>query len=349
MPMISSEDLRFLDSLPVARMATLMPDGSPHIVPICFTVCQGEVYSALDEKPKSRPGEELRRVRNMVRDPRVTVLADQYADDWEQLAYVMLRGEAELVRPLQSGHRDAVRALREKYPQYRSMSLERSPLLRISPRSVVRWGPAERAVDVAADALGAIRSRRSVRWYKNTPVRPDQLAVILEAGSCAPSPHGRQPWRFVVLEQPDAKRRLADAMAEEWARQLEMDGQTPETVAQRLRRSQDRIRDAPLLVMLCLYLEELDRYPDAARAAAEATMAVQSLGAAAENMLVAARAVGLHGGWMCAPLFCPEAARAVFGLDPALIPQALLTFGEIEREPVRRPRRSLDELVVLRS
>jgi nitroreductase len=78
-------------------------------------------------------------------------------------------------------------------------------------------------------------------------------------------------------------------------------------------------------------------------------MAVQSLGAAAQNALLAAYSSGLDAGWMCAPLFCPEKVTEALGLDPRLIPHALLTFGYAEGDPPkRRSRRPLDELVVYR-
>jgi coenzyme F420-0:L-glutamate ligase / coenzyme F420-1:gamma-L-glutamate ligase len=78
-------------------------------------------------------------------------------------------------------------------------------------------------------------------------------------------------------------------------------------------------------------------------------MAVQSLGAAAQNALLAAYSSGLDAGWMCAPLFCPEKVTEALGLAPDLIPHALLTLGYAEGDPPkRRSRRSLDELVVYR-
>jgi coenzyme F420-0:L-glutamate ligase / coenzyme F420-1:gamma-L-glutamate ligase len=107
--------------------------------------------------------------------------------------------------------------------------------------------------------------------------------------------------------------------------------------------------DAPVLVLVCLYLEELDAYPDAARQQGETTMAVHSLGAAAQNVLLAAYDLGLDAGWMCAPLFCPEKVVEALALDPRMIPHALLTLGYAEADPPkRRGRKPLDELVVYR-
>jgi nitroreductase len=99
------------------------------------------------------------------------------------------------------------------------------------------------------------------------------------------------------------------------------------------------------VIVPCLYLEDLDVYPDPERQAAETTMAVQSLGCAVQNMLLAAYAQGFDGGWMCAPLFCQGTVRAALGLAETLHPHALIPLGYPAQDPVRRPRRPLDELV----
>lgn len=195
------------------------------------------------------------------------------------------------------------------------------------------------------DFFEIIRGRRSVRAFKPDPLSREQIAQILEAAGWAPSPHGRQPWRFVVIESAAARQRLADAMGAEWRRQLALDGQDDELIALRHRKSQERIVGAPCIVVPCLYLEDLDAYPDGERQAAETTMAVQSLGCAVQNMLLAAYALGLDGGWMCAPLFCQPTVRAALGLADTLHPHALITLGYAAKDPVRRPRRPLEELV----
>ena len=172
------------------------------------------------------------------------------------------------------------------------------------------------------------------------------IEQVLEAARWAPSPHGRQPWRFVVLTQPALRSRLADAMGDEWRRQLALDGDDVVTIELRRRKSHERILRAPAIVIPCLYLADLDVYPDADRNAAEATMAIQSLGCAVQNMLLMAYQLGLDGGWMCAPLFCPSVVGAALDLDPALTPHALITLGYAAADPLRRERLPLEQLVV---
>lgn len=191
-----------------------------------------------------------------------------------------------------------------------------------------------------------IRSRRSVRQYQPTPIPRELIEQVLEAARWAPSPHGRQPWRFVVLTRQESKQRLADFMGETWQKNLEMDGQSEEIVRIRLEKSRQRILNAPALILPCLYLEDLDRYPDEQRQNDETTMAIQSLGAAIQNMLLMAYDLGLDGGWMCAPLFCPEVVCQALELDTRLIPHALITLGYAAADPKRRERLPLEALIV---
>jgi PPOX class probable F420-dependent enzyme len=100
----------------VARLATIDPDGRPHVVPICFALAEGVLYSAVDRKPKR--SRDLRRLRNLRERGWATVLVDHYEEDWSALWWVRLRGRA---RVLEDGDesREALALLAGKYPQYR--------------------------------------------------------------------------------------------------------------------------------------------------------------------------------------------------------------------------------------
>lgn len=196
------------------------------------------------------------------------------------------------------------------------------------------------------DLAALLRGRRSVRKYQDRPVAHELLEQIVEAARWAPSPHGRQPWRFVILTRQEPKLKLAERMGSTWRQNLQMDGQSAEIVDIRLEKSRQRILQAPALIMPCLYLEDLDHYPDEQRQADETTMAIQSIGAAIQNMLLMAYDLGLDTGWMCAPLFCPEIACDALDLDKRLIPQALISVGYAAADPVRRPRLPLSSLIV---
>jgi coenzyme F420-0:L-glutamate ligase / coenzyme F420-1:gamma-L-glutamate ligase len=354
-PSLSASALAFIQAQRVARLATADADGRPHVVPVCFAFDGARFYVALDEKPKRVAATELRRVRNILARPDADLLIDRYDDDWSRLGFVLAHTRAALLPPDAAEHAPGVAALRERYPQYRAMALEEQPLIALEPQRFSVWGPALAAGDAAnawmqpgrgVDFLPLVRSRRSVRAFQPRPVPRAALEELLMAAAWAPSPHGRQPWRFVVLTRAEPKARLAAAMGDDWRATLAQDGQPTELVALRLSKSHERIREAPALVLACLYLDELDHYPDEQRQRAEETMAIQSLGAAIQNLLLAAYALGLDTGWMCAPLFSPDTVRAALDLAPSLIPHALIPIGYAARDPKRRPRRPLDELVV---
>jgi PPOX class probable F420-dependent enzyme len=96
----------------VARLATTGPDG-PHVVPIVFAVAGDTIYHAVDHKPKRTTA--LKRLSNLEADPRASVLADGYDEDWERLWWVRADGTA---RILPAGHEEAIGLLCERYPQY---------------------------------------------------------------------------------------------------------------------------------------------------------------------------------------------------------------------------------------
>lgn len=196
------------------------------------------------------------------------------------------------------------------------------------------------------DFFTLVQTRRTVRSFRPDPPPRAAIEQIILAASWAPSPHGRQPWRFVVVESLERKQLLAQAMGAAWRHHLALDGLDPATIEVRLQRSQERVLNAPVIIVPCLYLNDLDTYPDAERQAAETTMAIQSLGCAVQNMLLAAFALGLAAGWMCAPLFAPAAVRTALALADDLHPQALIPIGYLAHEPKRRPRRPLHELIV---
>jgi len=111
---------------PVARLATLAGDGRARLVPIVFAASGGALWSPIDGKPKGAG--ELERIRNLRRDPRITLLIDHYDADWRRLFWLRLDGRAEIRRvPAnpEAPERRAAVALHAKYPQYGTTPLFR--------------------------------------------------------------------------------------------------------------------------------------------------------------------------------------------------------------------------------
>ena len=132
----------FLNATRIARLATADTGAVPHAVPVCFWFNGTRFYFAIDQKPKSRPGTELKRMRNIAANPRVALIIDHYEEDWAELAFVLVRGTAQLVEDNDEEYMLALRALRDKYQQYRAMELTpgTNPIVRIEPTHAHIWG-----------------------------------------------------------------------------------------------------------------------------------------------------------------------------------------------------------------
>lgn len=122
----------------LGHLATSTKHGKPHVVPICYVYDGGSIYSPIDEKPKRTSPNRLRRVLNVIENPDISFVVDQYEEDWSKLKYVIVRGSAEIVLEGEE-HERAVLLLREKYPRYRAMKLEGCPMIKIRPIRVIAW------------------------------------------------------------------------------------------------------------------------------------------------------------------------------------------------------------------
>jgi PPOX class probable F420-dependent enzyme len=120
---------------PVARLATVAPDGAPHLVPVVFALSDQTVYTAVDAKPKTT--QRLRRLTNIERNPQVSLLVDHYDEDWSRLWWVRADGVAE-IHHQGATVQTAQALLRVKYAQYQSVSLT-GPVIAIAVRRWSSW------------------------------------------------------------------------------------------------------------------------------------------------------------------------------------------------------------------
>lgn len=195
-----------------------------------------------------------------------------------------------------------------------------------------------------------IAERRSIRSFTDAPVSRGVLDALVESACLAPAPHHSRPWRFAVVDSFPAKRALAGAMGDRWRRDLVGDGVATARIDDLIAASIRKIEGAPALVLACLTDDGLDRYPDPDRRQAEWAMALLSLGAAVENLLLAASAAGLAACWAAAPIFCPDTARDAIALPTEWLPQALVLVGypDPSHRAPDRPPIPIETLRVLR-
>jgi PPOX class probable F420-dependent enzyme len=124
----------------VGRLATADPSGQPFVVPICYAFDGAALFSAIDAKPKTPGRGELKRIRNIRENPRVSVVIDRYDEEWTRLRYVIIQGKAEILTT-GAAFSHGVDLLLAKYPQYRSMGLDRDAglMIRVEPGRVTAW------------------------------------------------------------------------------------------------------------------------------------------------------------------------------------------------------------------
>ena len=130
----------FISAGRVGRLGTADASGQPFVVPFCYAWDGAALYSAIDPKPKRVAAGSLRRVRNIQDNPRVSVVIDEYDEDWSRLRWVVIQGRAEILTRGPEFERGASLLL-EKYPQYRQMGLPREAgtMVKITPGRISHW------------------------------------------------------------------------------------------------------------------------------------------------------------------------------------------------------------------
>jgi coenzyme F420-0:L-glutamate ligase/coenzyme F420-1:gamma-L-glutamate ligase len=134
----TKDELDLLSRTRVGRLATADSSGQPHVIPIVFAADGEKIYTPLDKKPKRMPPNQLKRVRNLVENPRLAFVVDHYEEDWSKLAWMLVKGTGELVENGEA-YEVGVRLLEEKYPQYKRMPLKNQPLIVITPFDITSW------------------------------------------------------------------------------------------------------------------------------------------------------------------------------------------------------------------
>jgi PPOX class probable F420-dependent enzyme len=140
MPALPEHVAGFITAGRVGRLGTADSSGEPFVIPFCYAWDGAALYSAIDAKPKRVAAGSLRRVRNIRENPRVSVVIDEYDEDWSRLRWVVIQGRAEILTGGPEFRRGADLLL-EKYPQYRRMGLsaDGGTMVKVTPGRISHW------------------------------------------------------------------------------------------------------------------------------------------------------------------------------------------------------------------
>lgn len=205
------------------------------------------------------------------------------------------------------------------------------------------------------DLFEAIRNRRSIRRFKQTPVPDEDIAKILDAGRFAPSANNTQPWSFAVIRDRSLIKTMGDSV------RTMLNTMIPfaenEKQAQRLAAYKNTFytffENAPLLIAVLLESREGDTEKLLARMGYTQDQiqrlrplpGLQSVSAAIQNMLLAIHALGYGSCWMTGPLVAQEAFGTLLGYGKERFIAALLPVGVPDENPPTRSRKALEETV----
>jgi nitroreductase len=190
---------------------------------------------------------------------------------------------------------------------------------------------------VTVDTREAIAARRSIRRFRPGSVPDHALSSILEAGIQAPSGKNSQPWRFIVVKE-DRRQEMVEIMGDVLAAQKAADEDlgsaewTLKVMAQ-----------APVTVFVYNQYGKRPWVDHSTGDNFQALVNTQSVGAAIQNMLLAALDLGLGSLWICDVLYAYEELTAWLGAEGALV--AAVSFGYADESPAARPRKPMSEVV----
>jgi len=136
---LNQKTMTLIKGAKVARLATVDQKSHPYVVPVVFVFHENSFFIPLDEKVKTVNARKLKRVKNIEKNPNVTLLIDKYQNDWKKLFFLMIHGKATVIDEKNRKLMDKIhKLLISKYPQYKKIGVGNS-CIKINPTKVTFW------------------------------------------------------------------------------------------------------------------------------------------------------------------------------------------------------------------
>jgi len=192
-----------------------------------------------------------------------------------------------------------------------------------------------------------LKNRRSYKLkYSKRKVDRKIIEKCIDIARWAPSAHNAQPWRYIILERGLLREKLINKMNKKYKSDLKTDGKTKSQIKKKIEKTRTQFLDSPILILLCLDKDELEKYPDKERNKNEYILGVQGVSASATYLLICFEIMGLSTCWYCAPLFAKKIVREVLNLPKNIEPIAFFTVGYGIKSKIKAPiRKNLKDII----
>jgi len=210
------------------------------------------------------------------------------------------------------------------------------------------------------EVLEAIQARRSIRKFTEEPVSDQDMAIILQAATLAPSPGNKQQWHFIVVRNRDVLRRMTTAVEAEILALVSF-GQDKGMLAE-AREVKSRLpfnlffETAPVTIAVCERMDPPDGrdrlwramgLTDAQIERLRPSRALQAIGASIQNLILAAASLGYGTCWMTGPLIAVRQLEEILGIGPPFRLVSLIPIGRPAESPLARPRKGLEDVTTV--
>jgi F420 biosynthesis protein FbiB-like protein len=191
-----------------------------------------------------------------------------------------------------------------------------------------------------------MKSRRSYKFpFKDKKVDRNIVNECIDIARWAPSAHNGQFWRYILIEKLEVREKLIKLMNQKLRNDLTNDGKSEDFIEFKLNKTRINFLNAPTLVLLCLDILELEKYPDKERLENEFILGVQSISSSATYLLLAFEMKKLAACWYCAPLFAKIIIKETLNLPESYVPMAFFTVGYPIKSVHAPPRKKLQEII----